>query len=277
MNAAKHCAGALVVAVALAGCTTPTGEFSTTTNRHEEQLQAWQQQMDRQPESRVRITDVPGVGERINLERHRWLKDKRVSLVLGKGQTGITGHTLAQMLRDQGIQVMSTLPLDGYKYNGFGVNQVDGETAIRLLFGPMGLDYEISDEGQYVVIMPNRARTFYVKLGERITEYQSGTMTGNIGSEGGGSGGSSSSGTTGSEASLGVSTGLDTGTGRVSINGDFWANLKEELSSMMKQCVPDAVAPSSIPTLANLPGLSGVTGMPQGGPFGAQMGQVRSS
>jgi|TARA_Y100001951_G_scaffold51203_1_gene40446 hypothetical protein len=274
MNAAKHCAGALVVAVALAGCTTPTGEFSTTTNRHEEQLQAWQQQMDRQPESRVRITDVPGVGERINLERHRWLKDKRVSLVLGKGQTGITGHTLAQMLRDQGIQVMSTLPLDGYKYNGFGVNQVDGETAIRLLFGPMGLDYEISDEGQYVVIMPNRARTFYVKLGERITEYQSGTMTGNIGSEGGGSGGSSSSGTTGSEASLGVSTGLDTGTGRVSINGDFWANLKEELSSMMKQCVPDAVAPSSIPTLANLPGLSGVTGMPQGGPFGAQMGQV---
>lgn len=275
----KHVVGALAAAVLIAGCTTPTGEYTNTTSRHEEQLQAWQQRMDQQPQSRVRITDIPGVGERIALERHKWLKDKRVNLILGKGATGITGHTLAQMLRDQGIQVMSTLPLDGYKYTGFGVNQVDGETAIRMLFGPMGLDYEISDEGQYVVIMPNRARTFYVKLGERVTEYQSGTMTGNIGSEGGGSSGSSSGGTSGSGESegLGVSTGLDTGTGRVSINGDFWANMKEELTALMSQCIPDAVAPSSIPTLANLPGLSGVTGMPQGGPFGAQLGQVQQA
>ena len=49
MNAAKVHVGALVAAITLAGCTTPTGEFSTTTNRHEEQLQAWQQQLDRQP------------------------------------------------------------------------------------------------------------------------------------------------------------------------------------------------------------------------------------
>lgn len=273
-----------VVTLAITGCTTPVGEYSNTTNRHNELLATWQQQMDQVRESRVRVTNVPNVGERIELERHRWLKDKRVNLALSKGATGVTAHTLAQMLREQGIQVMSTMPLEGYKYNGFGVSDVDGVSAMRILFGPMGLDYEISDDGKYVVVMPNKSRTFFVKLGERVTEYKSGTMTGNIGTEGsggsGGSGGGGGGGTGGESdsGSLGVSTGLDTGTGRISIAGDFWTNLKEELSSMMTQCIPDTVSPSAIPTMANLPGLASIQGMPGGqmggGAFGQQLGQI---
>ena len=207
------------------------------------------------------------------------MRDKKVTLNPSRGQTGITAHTIAQMLREQGIAVMSTLALEGYRYNGFGVNGIDGVSAMRMLFGPMGLDYEVSDEGNYVVIMPNRARTFYVKLGERVTEYSSGSMTGNIGTEGGGSSGGSSG--TGSEStSLGVSTGLDTGTGKVTIEGDFWKNINEELQALMTQCIPNSVAPSSIPTMANLPGLAGITGMPaagagpSGGAFGAQLGAM---
>tara|TARA_R110001592_G_scaffold33503_18_gene116020 strand:+ start:665 stop:2464 length:1800 start_codon:yes stop_codon:yes gene_type:complete len=269
-----------VVSIALAGCTTPTGEYSNTTNRHSEQLAAWQQQMDKVRDARVRVTNVPSVGERIQLQRHSWLKEKRITLAISKGATGVTAHTLAQMLRDEGIQVMSTMPLEGYKYNGFGVNNVDGVSAMRILFGPMGLDYEVSDDGQYVVIMPNRSRTFFVKLGERVTEYKSGTMTGNIGTEGSSGGNTGSGGMdSGSDSgSLGVSTGLDTGTGQISIQGDFWSNLKEELSSMMTQCIPDTVAPSSIPTMANLPGLASIQGMPGsgagGGVFGQQLGQI---
>lgn len=256
---------AVCLAVAVSGCTTPSGEFSDRPQRHAEELQSWKDRMEAPRDSRVRITDMPNVGERIALERHRWLRDKRVTLIPARGETGITAHTLAQMLRDQGIQVMSSLPLDGYKYNGFGVSNADGVTAMRMLFGPMGLDYDVNDEGKYVVIVPNRARTFYVKLGERVTEYRSGTMTGNIGSE--------SSGGEEGGVTLGVTTGLDTGTGRISIEGDFWGNIRQELASLMKQCIPVAVAPSSIPTMQNLPGLAGIQGMPEGGPFGgAPMG-----
>lgn len=176
------------VLIALAGCTTPTGEFSDASKNHRQELERWQEHMNQPREARVRITDIPAAGERIRLQKHRWLADKRVTLDVTKGAPNVTAHTIAQMLKDQGIQVMSSLPLEGYKYNGFGVKNVDGVTALRLLFAPMGLDFDINDENHYVVITPNRTRTFYVKLGERTTAYESGTMSGNVGS--GGSGGS---------------------------------------------------------------------------------------
>lgn len=274
---------ALAAAITLAtGCTTPVGDYSDKTARRSQELAEWKRMMSEPREERVRITDMPSVGARIELEKHRWLKSKQITVSMSKSGDGVTARSLAQMLKDKGIQVMSSLPLDGYQYTGFGVQNVDGETALRLLFAPMGLDYDINDEGQYVVITPNRSKTFYIKLGERKTKYASGTMTGNVGS---GEGGSSSSGSSSGSGSgglggsaggttLGVNTGLDTGTGEVSIDGDFWANLDNELKALLTQCIPVAVA-RPVASTTSLPPLPPEMGGPAGGAAFFQQAMVQ--
>lgn len=257
----------------IAGCTTQVGEFSSRSTQHSKEVEDWKKRMEAPRDDRVRITSLPTAGERINLEKHRWLKDKRIDLTLPRDGSSVSASALAQMLKAKGINIMSSLPLDSYHYSGFGVRNVDGESALRMLFGPMGLDYDINDEGQYVVITPMRSRTFFVKLGERKTKYRSGSMSGNIGG-GGGSGGESEGAaggapggaSSGGGSSTGVSTGLDTGVGELSVEGDFWANLNAELSSMLTQCIPTSAGPiattSSLPPLP--PEMGGVPGMPQG-------------
>lgn len=261
----KALVSALVVA-GIAGCTTQVGEFSERSNRHSHELEEWKKRMEQPRDDRVRITSLPSAGERIKLEKHRWLKDKRITLALPRDGGSVTASALAQMLKSKGINIMSSLPLDTYHYSGFGVGNVDGESALRMLFGPMGLDYDINDEGKYVVITPMRSRTFFIKLGERKTKYRSGTMTGNVGGGGSsssGSGGASSGssadmgglGSGGGSSSSGVSTGLDTGSGEVSVEGDFWENIKTELASMLKQCVPTASSAVAVSATSSLPPL----------------------
>ncbi|MBA1280209.1 hypothetical protein [Stutzerimonas stutzeri] len=262
--ALKALASAFLVA-SVAGCTTPVGEFSDRSSRHSQELDDWKKRMDAPRDDRVRITSLPSAGERIKLEKHRWLKDKRISLTLERDGSSVSASALAQMLKAKGINIMSSLPLSNYHYSGFGVVNVDGESALRMLFGPMGLDYDINDEGQYVVVTPMRSRTFYVKLGERKTKYRSGTMTGNIGGGGSnGSGGGTSSGNVGtggdmggtsSGGSTGISTGLDTGAGEVSVEGDFWANITTELAALLTQCVPTSTTPAVVSATSSLPPL----------------------
>ncbi|MDU4254443.1 hypothetical protein [Pseudomonas sp.] len=268
---------------AIAGCTTPVGDFSENTARHKSEMEEWTKRMEAPRDDRVRITSMPTAGERITLEKHRWLKDIRVTLSLPKAGGAVNAASLSQMLKAKGVNIMSSLPLDSYGYNGFGVTNVDGETALRLLFGPMGLDYDINDEGQYVVVTPMRSRTFYIKLGERKTKYKSGTMTGNIGSTGSGGTSSTGGGGTGqgstsgagygnTNGSSGVSTGLDTGTGELSVDSDFWKNINTELKSLLTQCVASPVA-TPVATSSNLPPLpaemGGMPGMGQSMPMPA--------
>lgn len=212
--------------------------------RHTAELERWKADMDAPRTDKVRITDQPLAGERIAFEKHGWLRKKRVTLDIAKNASGLTAHSLAEMLKDNGIQVMSSLPLHGYQYNGFGVRNIDAVTAMRLLFAPMGLDFNINDEDQYVVITPNKSRTFFVKLGERKAEYESGTISGNMGET---ESGSSSSSTSSSEDGVasGVETGLSTGIGRIRIESDFWGNLERELNKLLVQCVPTTTVTAS--------------------------------
>ncbi|MBF6615616.1 MAG: hypothetical protein ITG07_02710 [Candidimonas sp.] len=264
--AAKAFVSALLVA-GIAGCTTQVGEFSERSSRHTQELDEWKKRMEAPRDDRVRITSMPSAGERIKLEKHRWLKEKRITLALPRDGSSVSASALAQMLKSKGINIMSSLPLDNYHYSGFGVGNVDGESALRMLFGPMGLDYDINDEGQYVVVTPMRSRTYFIKLGERKTKYRSGTMTGNVGGGGSSTGSGSSAGSisaggnmgggssSSSGGSTGISTGLDTGAGEVSVEGDFWANLEKELGSMLTQCVPNTTTPIVVSTTSSLPPL----------------------
>lgn len=257
---------------AAAGCTTPVGQMTDKPQALSAELQDWKKRMEEQQASRIRITDMPSPGERVEREKHRWLKEHRINLEMPRGQSSITAHALAQMLRAKGINVMSSLPLEGYTYNGFGVSNVDGETAMRLLFAPMGLDYVINDESKFVAIVPNKQRTFYIKIGHKKTKYVNGSVSGNVGTTNGSSGTSSSGGTNGTGTGQdglvsGVQTGVDTGVGEVSIDSDFWKDLRDELSSMLKQCVPTYVAPAPVgpSSLPALPPEMLAGGMPGGG------------
>ena len=265
------------VAVALSACTTGIGEFSETTNQHSKELEEWKKLMAAPRGERIKITDMPVAGQRVALQKHRWLKDKRISLAVSKSGDGVTAQSLAVMLKENGIEIMSSLPLDGYRYNGFGVKNVDGETALRMLFSPMGLDYDINDDNQYVVITPNRAKTFYLKFGERKSTYESGSISGNVGS-----GGSSSGGGEGGASVGGVETGLETGEGKINIESDFWGSLEKELDSLLTQCIPtaSAVSSASLPPLPLEMGGSGIMAMQQQMPqqmMGAAAGAASTS
>lgn len=279
MRLLKRAALAAAVTITLSACTTGIGEFSDTTTKHSKELDEWKKRMAEPRDERIKITDMPVAGQRVALQKHRWLKDKRISLAVSKTGDGVTAQSLAMMLKENGIEVMSSLPLDGYRYNGFGVRNVDGETALRMLFAPMGLDYDINDENQYVVITPNRAKTFYLKFGERKSKYESGSISGNVGtSSSSSSGGSSSSGSSGgSGESLimnGVETGLETGEGKINIESDFWGNMEKELNALLTQCIPtaSAVSVSSLPPLPLEMGGAGIMGgmMPPAMPQMAQ-------
>lgn len=270
---------ALAVALSITACTTKIGD-SPKSRQLNNELAEWKAEMEKPRDARVRITDIPQAGKRIEIESHQWLKSKRVTLAFKRDEQ-ISAAAIAQALKGKGINVMPTLPLDGYIYNGYGITNLDGETALRVLFGPMGLDYTIDDDGQYVAIVPNRSKTFYLKLGSKTAKYESGSMTGNVGTTGqggasgsgssGGYGGSSSSGMNGqSGLAGGVQTGLDTGKGQISIDYKFWDDLKKELDGMLSQCVPTYSAPA-ITTSNSLPPLPVEMGGPGGAPMSIPM------
>lgn len=254
---------ALAAALVVAGCTTQIKNENVPNDlsrAHSQELERWKADMNapRAPGENVRITNFPQAGEKVEFQKHAWLRQKKVTLNISKGASGVTGHTLAQMLKDHGIQVMSSLPLHSYQYNGFGVRNIDAVTAMRLLFAPMGLDFSINDEDQYVVITPNKARTFYVKLGERKAEYQSGTIAGNMGDvDSGSSSSTSSSDNSDSGIASGVDTGLSTGKGRIEIESDFWGNLDKELNKLLVQCVPTTTVTAAFGGVGGIPPFPG--------------------
>lgn len=53
----------------------------------------------------------------------------------------------------------------------------------------------------------------------------------------------------------GVSTGVDTGTGKIEIEGKFWENLDKQLASMLKQCIPTTSSVAPVTVGASLPPL----------------------
>lgn len=178
--------------VVATGCTTHIGSGSGKVKEFNTEIDELKAKMNAPRSERVRISDIPMAGEPVKIPKHQWLKNIRLSLPVAKDNPGISGRALAEMLRSKGVNVMSSLALENYTYSGFGVTNVDGETAMRLLFTPMGLDYVINDDGQFIAIVPMRSRTWYLKLGARKTSYKNGTISGNVGSSssGGGSGGS---------------------------------------------------------------------------------------
>lgn len=195
-----------------------------------------------------------------------WLRNKKVDFIPNKKNPApMPALEILKMFREAGINITSALPLDNYTYNGNGVKAADGETALQLILGQMGLDYETDDKGKYVTIIPMQSKSWNINLGNR-SSYSSassfetlcgmtsgnsggqsqGTQTGG-GSQGGAQGGNQAGGTgggqsqgtgqTGQTGATGSTTGSITGS-NVQTQQNFWPMLQTELTMRLQVLIP---------------------------------------
>jgi len=217
-----------------------------------------------------------------------WLAAKRVRLVNDKRrQLNLT--EVVKMFFDQGINISSSIPLDGYTYAGLGVQDADAESALRSILGAVGLDYELDDATRSVLIRPLASRSWKINLGDRKTSFVAtgssnsvtsadlGAQSGAQGSQQGNAGGRQSSSSVSIESSghgnnsnqasnVNIESASSSGGGgaRVSYNDDFWASLRTELKDRMEVLLPGVAPSAAIDPNAQMvpPGASGPLPMP---------------
>lgn len=103
-----------------------------------------------------------------------WLTDIRITLDPAKN-AAIPAPAIIRMFRDKGINLVTALPLDLYTYNGFGVTDVNAETALMVFMGAMGLDFDIDNSNHLITIEPMRPKTWTFNIGNRRTSFTAGT------------------------------------------------------------------------------------------------------
>jgi hypothetical protein len=229
------------------------------------------------------------------IEEKKWLTSIRVTLDPAKDKT-VPATAIVRMLRDKGINIVAVMPIDNYVYSGFGVTNVDAETALLVFFGAMGLDIDIDNTRRLVSIEPMRSRTWTLNLGNRQTNFSAGNANSNTSQTGNSHTGSSTTGSSGNSSSstgvssTGTSTGSSTtGTSTSSSNSstgsntvgnsitatdNLWDNLRLELQQRLTVLVPRDRSPST-GAQPIVPGMSQPQSpMMQMGMAGGAMGNV---
>jgi len=275
----------ITVAVPLLGAcgTINTSVREEIAQNEKERKQVLESPMQIAPETYVR--KVPGVlipVTPVSDVKGEWLKKYRVQLEI-RNPTPLTA--VVAKLAEQGINITSDLPLDSYTYVG-KVNTTNGEAALQLILGAVGLDYQVDDDRKIVVIKPMSSRTWILNIGNRKSMYSSdgniqtssssAMANGNATPSGSGlsgsvpTSGSSAMGSTGTSAAgtsaTGVTAGQSVASQSVSGSGstgvastdDFWSSLAAELKNRLSVMVPRAMVmanrqPIAMPGLPDLP------------------------
>lgn len=164
-----------------------------------------------------------------SFENAKWLQ-RKISL---KAFESVSGQNILDAFRGQEVNISTSLPLDNYIYNGQGLKNITVYNALKVVFGSMGLDFDIKYDSKTIQVVPMKWKTYYVNLGNRKAKYSSG------GDEDDSSSSSSSSGDGGSALSEAVENRSSTGVSiESSVENDFWKNLKEELTDIITILVP---------------------------------------
>lgn len=222
------------------------------------------------PVNKVRFSDnvvLPVVEVAAEVEDN-WLSKKHLQLKNDKRRP-LSLQEIVKMCFDQGIYITSAqLSLDQYTYSGLGFADMGVEAGLRIILGPMGLDYDLDEKTKTIVIRPMASRTWYLNVGNRRTSFGSnsassgavgiataGGVTGQQGQTGqgqqqggqGGSGQSTQSQTSGAQGQNGQSQGATVaqssasapaGTS-ISSTDDFWGSLRAELTSRLEVLLPN--------------------------------------
>ena len=225
------------------------------------------------PASRVQVVRgaMLPVTHLTSAHKGEWLKTHKVQLDI-RSPTPMTA--VVQKLTEQGINITSELPLDAYTYLG-KINSTDAETALKIVFGSVGLDYQINDSRKLIVIKPMASRTWFLNIGNRKSTYSSDGQTqanSNAGTSTGTGTGATNDGNNGSpaggqqNAAMQTSGGQNSSTSSSNANGstagvasadDFWASLSTELKNRMSVLVPHAMAAQPQPSVVMPTGLPG--------------------
>lgn len=172
---------------------------------------------------------------------HLWLTEKKVSLTV---RGSMTVDQVIASLVGQGIKITSNVPLAGVVYKGLGVKEMDASSAIRVLFGSVGLDIEVDDANQTVVLVPLQTKTWYLGISNRKSSFRTGTRnTGAVATQAGGAGASSSA---------IASSVQDQGQGSIEVTGDFWKTLKDDIKGRMTVLLPRMPVTASMDAQATL-------------------------
>jgi hypothetical protein len=199
-----------------------------------------------------------------------WLRSVMVDV--NAGSPTALSQIVAQFAA-KGVNVTSDLPLDNVTFVG-RVNRTDAESALRLVLGSSGLDYDVDDQRRIVTIKPISSRTWYINLGNRRSAFSTAGTQGTVGGnapQSGGTDGPSGQGQQGNQSGQAGQTGgvaqntgntsgvQGTGTGQSNASGsqisstsgsenlgnigssnneDFWGSLSRELTSRLQVLVP---------------------------------------
>lgn len=195
----------------------------------------------------------------------KWLTDiQHITLDPAK-DASIPAPAIIRMLRSKGINIVTSLPLDLYTYNGFGVTDVNAETALMVFLGAMGLDYELDNVRRLVTVEPMKSKTWTLNIGNRRTSFNAGDDTsassstsspsappnpagaGSMGAlpgmpssaySGASSAGSSTSSSSGGSSAGGNANGITS-------TDDVWSKLSSELAQRLTILVPKTTVTSA--------------------------------
>ena len=187
--------------------------------------------------------------------RSPWLVSTKLSVDL---ESPVPLSAVLRMIGDQGVNITSDLPLDSYTWSG-KITSADSETALRMILGGAGLDYDVDDVRRLVTVRPVRSRTWTLNLGNRTTKFSSGGQNAvdltdadtNVTAAGAGGMGNAYN-----TAARSGSTGEGA---RITSEDNFWKSLRDELENRLQVRVPGAnamtnAAPGGTPAAAGRAG-----------------------
>jgi len=267
----KRTAITVAIALTLSGClSVPKGQRGNSFEDTMAEIETLKKASENsQKNQRIQIKDGPLMtGKRIPLRRYPWLADKRIDLKLNRP---VSGHEIVRMLHERGLNITSVMPLDSFTYAGYGFNSVDAETALRLIFPAMGLDYSVDNERRIITIVPMRSKTWTLNITPgKNSSYTSSSMEGsmdvgaslaqslNQASQGGSSGS-----TMQKMNGQGNDSGRQ-GDSKIESKSKFWESLRAELESRVSVLMPvqSGMVSSSMPIMNSSGQPMEINGMP---------------
>lgn len=285
---------ALVAAIAMAGCVNEPLNKVATENLEVKSRSTLRGAGTLAATNRVTLVDqvvLPMVAVTEN-PKASWLATKRVRLV-NERRRQLSLTEVVKMFFDQGINISSSIPLDGYTYAGLGVQDADAESALRSILGAVGLDFELDEMSRSVLIRPLATRSWKINLGDRRTSFNSNGQGNTQSLAGNGQAGQSNTATPSSgsadsvqspsnanpgasssnnitQASASTSSVNSGGSASITQVDDFWASLRTELNERMHVLLPGVSPTGSGDPYA---GASGVLPLPS--PIPNQVGNAQ--
>lgn len=295
----------IAVALALSGCATTT-RIEENNAKVDQQNLALEKLLSAEPSTArpktpAKVHDESAPLEIVRLSDakqtaidHDWLRSKRFDFLPNrKDPRPIAANEVLKMFRDNGINVTSVLPLDNYYYSGNGLKGADGETALQMILGQMGLDYDVDNKGKFVTVIPMKSRSWTINLGNRtshstnsnfdsLCSLNNNSQPGQSSGTGSAGGGQSPFGSAGMGASplgqpgqMGAQSsqigGMNTASSSLQTQEQFWQMLSAELTQRLQILVPTQPGTAGQPNSTNtaVPNLSGQQYGMQ--PMGGQM------